>query len=103
MPDRPFDPLQFGYSLKDDFNRRELGRLLLDFESSVKRSRDRSLARRLKRELLQTERPRISGPTFLQLAKWCETGGIYSDGMDVARRMSLLLFGRILDRDELGV
>ena len=30
---------------------------------------------------------------YEQLAKWCKTDGIYSEGMQVARHISRLLFG----------
>jgi hypothetical protein len=41
--------------------------------------------------------------TYRQLARWCKTSGIYADGMEVARRISDLLFGTVLDRDAIGV
>ena len=92
-----------GYSLNPNFDTQELRRLLQDFRNLVKRERDVSLARNLELELLEQVTPTISRSTLMQLAKWCKTGGIYSEGMDVARRMSQLLFGSILDRDALGV
>ena len=39
-----------------------------------------------------------------QLAKWCKTENpLYWDGMEVARKISQLLFGCVLDRPQLRV
>jgi hypothetical protein len=39
-----------------------------------------------------------------QLAKWCKTDNpLYWDGMDVAQKISQVLFGTVLDRTQLGV
>jgi hypothetical protein len=40
--------------------------------------------------------------TLKQLARWCKTDGIYSEGMAVAREISRLLFGVVIDRHRLG-
>ncbi|HEY6768013.1 MAG TPA: hypothetical protein VI386_24935 [Candidatus Sulfotelmatobacter sp.] len=90
------------YVLNKDFSREELRMLIAAFESKVKRQRDLSLARRLRIELLESETPKASPALIKQLSKWCKTDGIYSDGMYVARRISDLLFGRVLDRSQLG-
>jgi hypothetical protein len=92
------------YELNTGFDRHELESLLANFESAVKRRIDASLSQKLRRELLSNNAPYISRPTLLQLAKWCNTNNpVYWDGMDVARKISQLLFGRILDRNELNV
>jgi len=91
------------YELRQDFDRGELARLLTTFRSVVRRQIDASLANQLDKELLRRESPRIERKTLNQLARWCKTdGGVYSDGMDVARRISELLFGCIIDREVLG-
>jgi hypothetical protein len=97
-----FDHSNVPYELRQDFDRGELARLLAGFQSVVKRQKDVSLANHLDKELLRREPPRIERRTLSQLAKWCKTGGIYSDGGDVARRISQLLFGCIIDREVLG-
>ncbi len=98
-----FDPASFGYPLNGDFDRPKLRSLIEEFEVVVRREIDRSLAENLIRELLAGENQNITKTTFLQLARWCNTQNpLYWDGMDVARRISTLLFGRILDRNELG-
>jgi len=97
-----FDRSNVPYELRQDFDRGELARLLTRFRSVVKRQIDVSLANHLDKELLGREPPRIERNTLNQLARWCKTGGIYSDGEDVARRISQLLFGCIIDREVLG-
>jgi len=78
----------------------DLRRLITDFRSAVHRSIDNSLADALERELL-CDRPNISFDTLKQLARWCKTNNpLYFGGMDVAQKISMLLFGRIIDRNE---
>jgi len=90
-------------SLKAEFGKAELGRLLDAFVSVRKREIDKSLAVKLRRELLDRDPPRIEKGTFIQLAKWCKTENpLYWDGMEIARKISILLFGEIIDRDKLG-
>jgi hypothetical protein len=92
------------YTLSVSFDKRELESLLGDFESSAKREKDRSLSRKLRQELLETDSASLKHPTLLQLARWCNTNNpVYWDGMEVARKISHLLFGRIIDRHELNV
>ena len=92
------------YKLNPDFDRTELDRLLRTFSGVVRRQIDRSIADKLRRELLDSKPPAISRDTMGQLAKWCKTDNpLYGDGMDVARRISMLLFGTVLDRTQLGV
>lgn len=92
------------YKLHADFDKSELDKLLRAFSSAVRRQTDRSVADKLRRELLDTEPPSISNPTIGQLAKWCNTNNpLYWDGMEVAKKISQLLFGCVLDRSRLGV
>lgn len=97
-----FDPASCGYPFKTNFDKRTLDRLLSHFEIEVKRENDRKLAIDLREQLLNTNPPAIKRATFKQLARWCKTDGIYGDGMQVAQRISELLFGRIIDRRSLG-
>lgn len=99
-----FNPAALGFSLNPQFDRNELQALLTSFHDAVCRNQDKSLAIRLEKELLVVEPPAISRDTFRRLAKWCNTdGNPYQHGMKVARRISSLLFGQILDRKRLGV
>jgi hypothetical protein len=97
-----FDPATYGYPLKPSFDRKTLDRLLNHFEGEVKRESDRKLALDLRSQLLTSNIPTLKRTTFYQLAKWCKTDGIYGDGMQVAQRISELLFGRVLDRTSWG-
>jgi hypothetical protein len=96
--------LENPYTLNASFDRAQLDQLLRSFDSVVRRRIDRSVSQRLRRELLDTNPASISRSTMGQLAKWCKTENpLYWDGMDVARKISQLLFGCILDRTKLGV
>ena len=86
------------------FERTQLETLIKTFESVVRRTIDRRLAQKLRSELLNGEPPSISLGTIRQLAKWCDTKNpLYWDGMHVARKISELLFGCVVDRHRLGV
>lgn len=98
-----FTPESFGYPLHGDFDRSTMRTLIARFTVVVKRRIDKSLAENLVRDLLEGENPNMTKKTFLQLARWCNTQNpLYWDGMDVAREISVVLFGRIVDRNELG-
>jgi len=87
-----------------NFDKDRLEKLIAEFESSAKRGIDRSLALKLRHELLESDPSYLSRATILQLAKWCKTNGpLYWDGMDVACRISQLLFGCVVDRNKLDV
>jgi tellurite resistance protein len=87
-----------------DFDRMELGKLLGKFRANCRRLSDRTLADRIETELLKRKPSRPEASTYLRLAKWCRTdGNAYQEASTVAREISVLLFGRVLDRRELGV
>jgi len=81
-----------------NFRPDELRNLLAEFRSEVKRSGDDKLADELEQQLLNTDSPNLRTGTKQRLARWCKTDGIYSDGMEVAWKISRLLFGRIIER-----
>jgi hypothetical protein len=83
-----------------NFQPEELRALIAEFRAVVKRDVDDKLADGLEHELLDRSPPRLSRDTMKRLARWCKTGGIYSDGMEVAWKISRLLFGRVIDRDD---
>ena len=57
----------------------------------------------LRKEVLEKNQPSLSRATLLQLARWCKTNNpVYWDGMEIAKEISKLLFGRVLDREALG-
>lgn len=91
------------YQLDPSFNRNNLAQLIAEFSSVVRRHIDKSLAENLKRELLDRNPPRISRGTIQQLARWCNTNSpVYWDGMEVAKKISNVLFGCVIDRNQLG-
>jgi hypothetical protein len=98
-------PLQvLPYTLNASLDKVQLKSLIADFESAAKRDVDRSLSQKIRAELLRSDQPYISLGTLRQLAKWCNTNNpVYWDGMDVARKISQLLFGCVVDRHKLGV
>jgi len=75
-----------------------LSQLLDEFESTVKRKADKRFAQLLRKEILASNPPQLTGSTRYRLSKWCHTGGAYRGGMVVARRISEELFGRVIDR-----
>jgi hypothetical protein len=97
-------PDNLPYTLNTLFDKQQLEPLIADFESAVKRTIDRSLSQKLRQELLESDPPRLNRQTVLQLAKWCNTNNpVYWNGMDVARKISQLLFGCVIDRHRLNV
>ncbi len=89
-------------SLNVNFDPSALAELLREFRGRIKRQIDSSLADSLERELLGTPVPQITAKTMNQLARWCKTNGSpYQDGMAIAKSISLLLFGEVLDRSDL--
>jgi len=92
------------YTLNANFDRNQLDQLLRTFNSAVHRQIDRSVSDKLRHELLDSSPSIISAATMGQLAKWCDTKNpLYWDGMDIARKISQLLFGCQLDRSKLRV
>ena len=64
------------------------------------------MARNLRRDFVEgipSPHQKHTVRTIQQLAKWCKTDGIYYEGMQVARKISRLLFGEVLDRGVRGV
>ena len=93
----------FNVPLTHDFDRTTLERLIAEFEAAAKRRIDKSLATRLRAELLNGPVTNITKETAFQLARWCNTANpLYWDGMEVAKKISVLLFDKVLDRHELG-
>jgi len=86
-----------------NIDKQRLTSLIGEFEAAAKRRIDVSLAVNLRREALECDPPALTRATTLQLARWCKTNNpVYWDGMEVAKKISNLLFGRVLDREALG-
>ena len=92
------------YVLNPNFDRRELRNLLNKFRANCRRAGDGTLANLIQAELLESDAPTPQASTYKRLAKWCRTdGNPYQDAAPVAREISRLLFGCVLDRNKLGV
>lgn len=89
------------YALLPSIDKQLVSHLIKQFELAVKRDIDKSLAIKLRTEILAADKPGMKHETMLQLARWCKTDGIYSDGMMIAQKISEILFGSILDRQKL--
>jgi hypothetical protein len=106
-----FDPATLGYPMRTNFDRERLRALLERFKVVVSRrgegrrkADDRRLAFELEEQVLDRQPPALEERTFLRLAKWGHTNGsLYASGMQVAQKISQLLFGTVLDRERLGV
>jgi len=61
------------YSLLPSIDKEKLTQLIDAFEAAIKRRIDKSLASRLRQEVLGPETPSLSRSTILQLARWCKT------------------------------
>ena len=86
-----------------DIDKTELEKLVVAFEGAVKRRIDLSLANHLRGEVLNSRDPAITKDTLLQLGRLCgTTNPLYTDGMEIAKKISVLLFGDVLDRQQLG-
>jgi len=86
------------------FDVRELSRLITNLEATlVDKPRLLVFPDRLRAQLVAAKPPALNSSTLKELAKWCKTDGQYAEGGEIARKISLLLFGRVIDRDALGV
>src|SRR5215475_12552974 len=56
----------------------------------------RNLARRMEAELCGNFM--LTEATYHQFSKWCHTACSYSEGMAIARAISLVVFGRVIER-----
>jgi hypothetical protein len=80
-----FEPVlaaNLSYTLDLDFDKPRLEKLIAEFESSAKRTIDRSLALKLRNELLGSEPPYISRPTIGHLGQMVQNEQPYVLGWD---------------------
>lgn len=84
----------------ENYNREELQRLISEFVSRARRPGDDRLAIDLKRELLDRDGRSLPSDTFKRLGRWCHSATpVFREGAVVARQISMLLFGRVIDRE----
>lgn len=87
--------------IKQDFNRNELRRFLNELVEINKKAE--SIANKIENELLKLNKDSLNRYTLIQFSKWCNTNPPYSGelktgGQQVAQKISMLLFDRIIDR-----
>jgi hypothetical protein len=86
-------------ALKDSIDKTKLQNLLQRFRSAVRRGIDRGLADEIEYQIIQCGHAILEIATTKKLARWCNTNGSpYQDAMPVAREISEVLFGVVLDR-----
>lgn len=86
-----------------NYDRTTLLKLLLQFRDATKRSINVVLADEIQSQLLDRGLAFLDASASKRLARWCKTDGpLYGDGMQIAREISRLLFGYVLDREVLG-
>jgi hypothetical protein len=92
------------YSIRP-YDTDRLQHLLRQFRNSVHRTfpNDAGLADLIEAELMKNRKHQLSESTLKRLARWCKTAGTpYQDAMPVAREISSVLYGFVVDREELG-
>ena len=90
------------FRVNDNYDAGALQKLLLRFRDAARRGIDTVLADEIDEQLLQEHRPSLRKSTAERLSRWCKTNGSpYQAGMPIAREISVLLFGIVLDRDAL--
>ena len=92
-----FSPEFLGYQYQT-YDRSRVRALCIALGDSLQKDAVREFSQRLMRELCGSTSPNMSSRTFWQLARWCKTGGAYEEGMDHAQRISIAVFGRIIER-----
>jgi hypothetical protein len=95
------DPQIYGWPLQR-FSTTDLERLLRIFQLTVN-SRVVSLAKHLRTDLLESNPPALQLGTLRELSKWCHTDYQDTKGGDTALRITLLLFGKVIDRRVFGI
>jgi hypothetical protein len=91
------NPQIYGCPL-EHFSRTELERLLRIFQLTVN-SRVVSLAKHLRADLLESNPPALQLSTLRALSKWCHTDYQDTGAGDIALKITLLLFGKVINRD----
>lgn len=92
-----FLPESYGYEYQS-YDYSKVRSWCIALGNSLQRDDVREFSQRLMRELCDTTSPAMTSRTFWQLARWCKTGSAYEEGMDHAQRISMAVFGRIIQR-----
>ena len=91
------------YKIKQDFDRNKLRRFLNELVETNKKAK--SIATKLENEILNFKNDYLKDSTLRQFSKWCNTKPPYSGthktgGQQIAQKISMLLFDKIIDRME---
>jgi hypothetical protein len=92
-----FSPESYGYQYQT-YDRSKVRSLCIALGDSFQRDEVREFAQRLMRELCDSTSPAMTSRSFWQLARWCKTGSAYEEGMGHAQKISIAVFGRIIER-----
>ena len=92
-----FSPESYGYQYQP-YDRKKVRSLCIALGDSFQRDDIREFSQRLMCELCDSTYPALTSRTFWQLARWCKTGSAYEEGMDHAQKISIAVFGRIIER-----
>jgi hypothetical protein len=92
-----FSPESLGYQYQT-YERSKVRSLCIALGDSFQRDAIREFSQRLMHELCDSNSPTMTPRTFRQLARWCKTGSAYEEGMDYAQKISIAVFGRIIER-----
>ena len=87
--------------IKQDFDRNKLRKLLSKLVETHERAE--SVTNKIENELLKLNKDSLNRSTLIQFSKWCNTNPPYSGelktgGQQVAQKISMLLFGKVIDR-----
>ena len=86
--------------VKQEFDRKKLEELIDALIFAPMGKTAITLRESILEELDQSANKYLSEKTCRRLSKWCHTGGTYKPAMEIARKISINLFGRVLERDE---
>ncbi|MCJ7570746.1 MAG: hypothetical protein MUO82_02555 [Candidatus Thermoplasmatota archaeon] len=89
------------HKIKKGFDMDKLRRLLRELAETNKKAN--SITKKLENEILKLKRDYLMKSTLIQFSKWCNTSPPYSGeskigGQQVARKISMLIFGKIIAR-----
>jgi hypothetical protein len=92
-----FSPQTHGYTYQN-YDRSKVRSLCIALGDAFQRDDVRDFSKRLMHELCDCSTPELTSKSFWQLARWCKTGSAYVEGMDHAQKISIAVFGRIIQR-----
>lgn len=92
-----FSPEMYGYTYQN-YDRAAVRSWANALGECFRRDDVWEFTQRLIHELCDSPEPQMTSRTFWQLARWCQTGGAYEQGMEYAQKISIVVFGHIIQR-----